>query len=658
MFSQLDGSVHLECARPSHKELRKFGVLGSIQPLSTSPQQVQVPKGDTALQLPFFSGNTPPGKNEVPFSHWLSAVEGARLTSSSQALHSWVQKSVREPAPSLLRSVGVGASMDKILSSFKLAYGNVFSFDEFMKKFLSVYQFATKSVTDYVMRLEKAFALLRDNYPEQLTMLDKTLHLRDRFYRGLRPEIHQTLTPSYETEGTPYVTLLKKARELEEEYSPRVHAGARGARDDPQMKSVIKTLKEIKEQIQQHEDPTPHPKKKWKGRYGCYYCGEQRHWRKTCPQKSQRKRKASEMAGGSPTPQPDAEEEPSIAENGPAPATTSKRGGGKQAKLPSRLQYYNPDPVARLFGRANEAPIEINGVPTTSLIDTGTTVTIINADFCEEHGLEIHSLDRLVAIAGTGGFNVPYLGYTVATLEFPHIPHYSEEVVMLVVPDPTAYAVRVPLQVGTRVISTVIKSLTPDNIKHLDETLRQTYVDTLMSCAVQKRPSEKGDTFNLEEVKGPVKLKKEVKLEPFEQKEVWGYTKVRGHSKRVVVCTESKELLMQGQVMSANSKSELMPHNSRVKVMLRNLSAKPVRMPAKAVIGEVSPCNVIPPIWKPKVGVEDGNTDQPWSKEMEDLFEQLGLNEPPEWMTQEDIQEAKKLIQKFHMVFSKNDLDL
>ena len=144
---------------------------------------------------------------------------------------------------------------------------------------MNVNQFATESVTDNVIRLEKAFALLRDNYPERLTMVDKTQHLRERFYRGLRLEIHQKLTPYYETEGAPYVTLLKRARQLEEEYDPQMNAEARGAIDDPQMKNVINTLKEIKEQIQQHEDPTPHFKKKWKGRYSCYYCGEQGHWR-------------------------------------------------------------------------------------------------------------------------------------------------------------------------------------------------------------------------------------------------------------------------------------------------------------------------------------------------------------------------------------------
>ena len=110
--------------------------------------------------------------------------------------------------------------------------------------------------------------------------------------------------------------------------------------------------------------------------------------------------------------------------------------------------------------------------------------------------------------------------------------------------------------------------------------------------------------------------------------------------------------------MSVSSKSELLPHNPRVKVMVRNLTARTLKVPAKAVVGEVTPCNVVPPIWKPEVGVGSEDEGQNWSEEMENLFQQLGLNEPQEWMTKKDILKAKKLIQKFHMVFSKNDLDL
>ena len=71
--------------------------------------------------------------------------------------------------------------------------------------------------------------------------------------------------------------------------------------------------------------------------------------------------------------------------------------------------------------------------------------------------------------------------------------------------------------------------------------------------------------------------------------------------------------------------------------MLRNLSSKAVRLPAKATIGEVSPCNVVPAIWKPEGGVQDEGPDHTLSKETEALFEELGLNEPKDWMTPDDV---------------------
>ena len=330
----------------------------------------------------------------------------------------------------------------------------------------------------------------------------------------------------------------------------------------------------------------------------------------------------------------------------------------KKKKLATQPQYYNPDPVARMFGRANEAKAEVNGAPATCLVDTGATVTIVSEDFCDQAGLKIQPLEQLVTISATGRTPIPYLGYTMATLEFPHIPNYTEEVVMLVISDTTAYASRVPLQIGTRVIAAVAETLTPADIQHLDETWKQTYIGTLMSCAAQQKKNQDGDPFDLDDVKGPAKLRKEVEIQPFEEVKVWAYKQVRGHSKRVVVCTESEELLMKGQVMCVNSKTEMLPHNCRVEVQLRNLTARSVRIPAKATLGEVSACNVVPPIWGPEPEPSFEDKDQSWTQDMQNLFEQLGLNEPKDWMTEEDVLEAKKLVQKFHMVFSKNDLDL
>ena len=83
-----------------------------------------------------------------------------------------------------------------------------------------------------------------------------------------------------------------------------------------------------------------------------------------------------------------------------------------------------------------------------------------------------------------------------------------------------------------------------------------------------------------------------------------------------------------------------------------------MKVPAKTTIAEVTPCYVVPPIWKPEEEAISKEGDQSWTKEMEELFEQLDPNEPKEWMKEEDILTANKLVQKFHMIFSKNDLVL
>ena len=210
---------------------------------------------------------------------------------------------------------------------------------------------------------------------------------------------------------------------------------------------------------------------------------------KTCPTKFQRKRKKPPDPGGSSTPPEDSEDESTSMEEESKSTTMEGQNArnAKRSKLSTKPQYYNPDPIARMFGRANEDTVEVNGVSTTCLVDTGATVTIVNAEFCDHLGLAVHSIDGLISVSATGGTNIPYLGYTVATIEFPHILNYSEEVVMLVISDSSAYGSRVPLQIGTRVIVAVTETLKPEDIKHFYETWRQTYVETLMSCAIQGR---------------------------------------------------------------------------------------------------------------------------------------------------------------------------
>ena len=74
-------------------------------------------------------------------------------------------------------------------------------------------------------------------------------------------------------------------------------------------------------------------------------------------------------------------------------------------------EYYNPNPWARILDRANETDAEIDGIISKALIDSGAMILMMSRGYCEEQGYGIQPLEHLVPIEGSGGADVPYLGY-------------------------------------------------------------------------------------------------------------------------------------------------------------------------------------------------------------------------------------------------------
>ena len=74
-------------------------------------------------------------------------------------------------------------------------------------------------------------------------------------------------------------------------------------------------------------------------------------------------------------------------------------------------EYYNPNPWARILGRANETDVEIDGIISKALIDSGAMILLMSKDYFYEHGYEIQPLEHLVPIEGSRGASVPYSGY-------------------------------------------------------------------------------------------------------------------------------------------------------------------------------------------------------------------------------------------------------
>ena len=78
-----------------------------------------------------------------------------------------------------------------------------------------------------------------------------------------------------------------------------------------------------------------------------------------------------------------------------------------------RKHYHNPDPIAHLVGKVNEAHIFIDDVE--CLVDSGAQISTITIEFVKQLGLKIHQLDRILKIETTGGGDISYMGYVEAT---------------------------------------------------------------------------------------------------------------------------------------------------------------------------------------------------------------------------------------------------
>ena len=121
--------------------------------------------------------------------------------------------------------------------------------------------------------------------------------------------------------------------------------------------------------------------------------------------------------------------------------------------------------------------------------------------------LKVQKLQKLLRIEGTGEGKVPYKGYVEVLLEVPGVKNLSEYILMLVIED-SEYGERVPIQLGTLHIDMILKKATAKELNNLGKAFDKSKV--ARPTVNQKR------CFNLDMVRGPIKVTKEVTIEPGE----------------------------------------------------------------------------------------------------------------------------------------------
>ena len=119
-------------------------------------------------------------------------------------------------------------------------------------------------------------------------------------------------------------------------------------------------------------------------------------------------------------------------------------------------------PYIGLLGEVNETTVLFEGQRARALIDSGSQLSSISLAWVKKLQLNPQQLWSVVQIEGSGGLDVPHLGYVETHHRIPEVKAFDTDVLLLIVPDSvhTMYTPMVPIMLGTFHIDMAIKLAT------------------------------------------------------------------------------------------------------------------------------------------------------------------------------------------------------
>ena len=258
--------------------------------------------------------------------------------------------------------------------------------------------------------------------------------------------------------------------------------------------------------------------------------------------------------------------------------------------IPVTEKYHNPDPLVRLIGPTNEAVILVEGQEFPALIDSGAQLSTMLEALVQALKLPDHNLHMLIEAEVFGGNTIPYVGYVEARLQIPSIQAMNKDSLFMV-SNNSPYMDCVPIQLGTLHIREAMKSATQDELAKLSIAWKTASFPSYLKKNITLKEPE----FDLNKIKGHVRLTKSITIAPFQTIHVLGLTGCDQHSKRVNVIVEPDPDREYESVAPIYGYTVLKPGSSRVSIGLQNYSCYKVMVPAKSIIAKVSATNVVPP---------------------------------------------------------------
>ena len=199
--------------------------------------------------------------------------------------------------------------------------------------------------------------------------------------------------------------------------------------------------------------------------------------------------------------------------------------------------YHNPDSLGRLVGEANESNVIVEGWEVRALLNSGSQLSAISWAWVKKLNLKPRQLQSILQTEGSGGLEVPYLGYVEVHLKIPEVKAFDQDVLLLIITN-SAHTQCTPITQWTLHIDMAIRLATEKELKNLNKQWQRSLVATKLTM-------KEAQIVNTEEAQivskldSNVKLIKDITIGPFGTVEAKGVLKkTPNHYKRVNVVVD------------------------------------------------------------------------------------------------------------------------
>ncbi len=260
------------------------------------------------------------------------------------------------------------------------------------------------------------------------------------------------------------------------------------------------------------------------------------------------------------------------------------------------IPILNPDPLARLIGQRNEADICVNGLDVLALLDTGAQVTSVSDALCMWLGLHVYML-KGIAMEGTGGIRIEYVGYTKVHVALPECSKRLNSSPTISVPaivlKESEYQKEVPVTLGVTALEGLLSQLSLEEIQGLDEAWRLCRVAQVVANKLHARQASVVN--DLTRVAQRVSVLKRQVIPPGQSRAIWcsACTNQLTHKVNIVVDRDELSVLPVG-VQVVPTYTMVTPGSTRVHVMVHNHAKHSVILKKCFPLAVIEAANLIP----------------------------------------------------------------